>query len=410
MMSNFRGFLRNLPLNTQLMHEFLAEHLFAAGDAIDWSTDEPTLAAALADAIESHPETIVRDDMIAAIEQVAQLADGAGSRQMMSVCGTDPQIAAAFANLESPEERALWLYMKNASKFNEAIVARFFDEGITRESSQRWSLPACPELELDESALQAISAAVSSFYLKHFGYGRHHHSYLVRRHVEGSILLVIDLSDHACNRARWENGTLRRGPLVLARTLVLNYHLPTGRAETVAPGGATAQNVMVDAFVTHGLKIEADAQRIQRQSYRLESLLDGLDVFDRESIGIEKPRMKRISVLETESGLRSTFEVMGRGNRASTEKLLERAYPSDLPLKRKWQIAGVLIELPFYPELGRGGEKKKTLPLKFNRKGQANLHKFTEDERRLIEPLLVEWGLVDSPSPPLPPATGISYS
>lgn len=397
MITNFRGFLRNLPVNTDLMREFLAEHVFDAKDAVDWSADEPTVAAALADAIEAYPDTAVRDDLIAAIEQVAQLADGAGSRQMMSVCGTDPKIAAAFQHLESPEERALWLYVNSAAKFNEAIVARLFDEGLARDSSQRWTLPACPGLQLDEASQHAISSAVSVFYLKRFGYGRHHKPYVVPRHIEGGILLVIDLSDHACNRARWEHGDLRRGPLILARTLVLNYHLATGRTETVAPGGAEAQNVLVDAFTEHGLKKKGSAKRIARQTYRLDTLLDGVDIFDRESIGIEQPRLKSIAVLEMESGLRSTFEVMGRGNRASVEKLLEAAYPADKPLKRQWQIVGALIELPFYPEEGRGGEKKKTLPLRFNRKGQANLHKFTEAERRLIEPLLVEWGLVDAP-------------
>lgn len=397
MITNFRGFLRNLPVNTDLMREFLAEHVFDPEDAVDWSADEPAVASALADAIETHPDSAVRDDLIAAIEQVAQLADGAGSRQMMSVCGTDPKIAVAFQNLESPEERALWLYVNSPAKFNEAIVARLFDDGLARDSSQRWTLPACPSLQLDEASQNAISAAVSAFYLKRFGYGRHHKPYVVPRYIEGGILLAIDLSDHACNRARWEHGDLRRGPLILSRTLLLNYHLSTGRAETVAPGGAAAQNILVDAFTEHGLKKKGSAKRITRQTYRLDALLDGVDIFDRESIGIEQPRLKSVAVFEMESGLRSTFEVMGRGNRSSVEKLLEAAYPSDKPLKRKWQIVGALIELPFYPEEGRGGEQKKTLPLRFNRKGQANLHKFTEQERRLIEPLLVEWGLVDAP-------------
>jgi len=396
-MVNFRGFLRNLPLNTELMRDFLAEHLFDTEDVLDWSMDEPALAESLADAIETHPDPAVRNDLIAAIEQVAQLADGAGSRQMMGVCSACPETADAFQNLESPEERALWLYVNIPGKFNEAIVARLFDEGLARDSSQRWTLPACPDLKLDQDSLNAISATVSTFYLKRFGYGRHHKPYVVSRHVEGSILLVIDFSDHACNRARWEHGTLRRSPLILSRTSVLNFHLATGRTETVAPGGAEAQKVLVEAFTEHGLKKKGGASQINRQVYRLDSLLDGVDIFDRETIGIEQPRLKRIAVLDRVSGLRSTFEVMGRGNRASVEKLLRTAYPSDKPLKRQWQIVGALIELPFYPEVGRGGEDKKTLPLRFNRKGQANLHKFSEAERYLIEPLLVEWGLVDAP-------------
>ncbi|QKE41984.1 MAG: hypothetical protein HO274_12255 [Ferrovum myxofaciens] len=395
-MVNFRGFLRNLPLNTDLMRDFLAEHVFDARDTVDWSADEPALAAVLADAIEAHPDTAVRDDLIAAIEQVAQLADDAGSRQMMGVCSADPEIANAFQNLESPEERALWLYVNIPGKFNEAIVARLFDEGLARDSSQRWTLPACPDLKLDQDSLNAISATVSTFYLKRFGYGRHHKPYVVPRHIEGSILLVIDFSDHACNRARWEHGTLRRGPLILSRTSVLNFHLATGRTETVAPGGAEAQKVLVEAFTEHGLKKKGGALQINRQVYHLDSLLDGVDIFDRETIGIEQPRLKSIAVLDMGSGLRSTFEVMGRGNRASAEKLLKTAYPADKPLKRQWQIVGALIELPFYPEVGRRGANKKTLPLRFNRKGQANLHKFSEAERHLIEPLLVEWGLVDA--------------
>jgi hypothetical protein len=88
---------------------------------------------------------------------------------------------------------------------------------------------------------------------------------------------------------------------------------------------------------------------------------------------------------------------MGRGNRASVDQLLAAAYPSDQPLKRKWQIVGAQIELPFYPEEGHGGTTEKTLRLRFNRKGQANLHKFTQEERNLIEPMLLEWGLVSAP-------------
>jgi len=400
MSTNFRGFLLNLPVNTDLMREFLVEHVFDPKDAaVDWSADEPTLAAALADAIEANPDTAVRDDLIAAIEQVAQLSDGPGMRQMLTVCGSDPKIAAAFENLESPEERALWLYVHSAGKFNEAVIARLFDDGLTRDSSQRWMLPVCPGLQLDEATQNTIAAAVASFYLKRFYYGRNYKPYVVARHIEGAVLFVIDLSDHACNRAVWVNGSLRRGPLILSRTLVLNYHLATGRTETVAPGGEEAQKALVDAFTEHGLKMKVAAKQIVRQTYRLNSLLDGVDIFDRESIGVAQPRLKFIAFQELETGLRSSFEVMGRGNRASVEKLLEAAYPSDQPMARKWLIVGAQIELPFYPDEGASG---KTLRLRFNRKGQANLHKFTEEERTLIEPLLVEWGLVDAPKVKLP--------
>jgi len=394
MSTNFRGFLRNLPVNTDLMREFLAEHLLDAKDSVDWSAEEPALAAALADAIEAHTDAAVRDDVIAAIEQVAQLADAAGTRQMLTVCSTEPAIVAAFEALESPEERALWLYVNSAAKFNEAVFARWFAEGTARDSSQRWALPPRPGLILTEADQNTVAAHVASFYVRRFGYGRNYQPYVVPRHLEGSLLFVIDLSDHACNRAVWVNGNLKRGPLILSRTVVLNYHLATGRSETVAPGGEEAQQMLVDAFTEHGLRKKGTAKKIVRETYRLESLRDGVDVFDREALGIHQPRLKSIAVLEMESGLRSTFEVMGRGNRASADQLLTAAYPSDHPLKRKWSIVGAHIELPFYPESGHGGTQKKTLRLRFNRKGQANLHKFTQEERNLIELLLVEWGLV----------------
>ena len=394
MSTNFRGFLRNLPVNTDLMREFLAEHIFDAHDSVDWSADEITLATALADAIEAHTDTGVRDDLIAALEQVAQLADAAGTRQMLTVCSTEAAIVAAFEALESPEERALWLYVHSPAKFNDAILERWFAEGAAQDSSQRWALPARPDLNLTEADQNTIAAHVSSFYVQRFGYGRNYQSYVVPRHLEGSILFVIDLSDHACNRAVWRNGKLKRGPLILSRTLVLNYHLTTGRGETVAPGGDEAQTVLVDAFTEHGLKQKGAAKKIARETYRLESLRHGVDIFDRESIGIHQPRLKSIAVYQMDSGLRSTFEVMGRGNRASVDQLLKAEYPSDNPLNRSWLIVGAHIELPFYPEEGHGRTRQKTLRLRFNRKGQANLHKFSQEERSLIEPLLVEWGLV----------------
>jgi hypothetical protein len=313
---------------------------------------------------------------------------------MLTVCSTEAAIVAAFEALESPEERALWLYVNSAAKFNAAVIARWFDEGLTRDSSQRWTLPACPGLTLSDADQSAIAARVASFFLQRFGYGRNYQPYVVPRHLEGSLLFVIDLSDHASNRAVWVNGNLKRGPLILSRTLVLNYHLATGRSETVAPGGEEAQKVLVDAFTEHGLKKKGTAKKITRETYRLESLRNGVDIFDRESIGLDQPRLKSIAVLEMESGLRSTFEVMGRGNQASADQLVKAAYPTDDPLNRKWLIVGAHIELPFYPEAGHGSTQQKTLRLSFNRKGQANLHKFSQAERKLIEPLLVEWGLV----------------
>lgn len=397
MLTNFRGFLRHLPLNTDLVREFLADHLFAPATPVDWTVDEGTLATTLADAIESLPDAAVRDDLIASLEQVAQLADGAGSRQMLTVIGDDPTITAAFATLESPEERALWLYVNAPAKFNEAVLARQFDDGIAHSASQRWTLPARPGVKLTPAMQNAIVTAVATFYRKRFGYGHNHQPYIVPRHVEGSLLLVIDLSDLACNRAVWERGKLRRGPLILARTLALNYHPATGRTETIAPGGADAHVTLVNAFTEHALGQKNVARHVARATYRLDVLNDGIDIFDRDALGIDQPRLKSLALLIPGLGLRSTFEVVGRENRASVEALIKAAYPADTPLQQSWPIVGATIELPFYPETGRGGEKKKVLRLRFNRKGQANLHQFSEAERKLIEPLLVEWGLVDAP-------------
>lgn len=397
MTTNFRAFLRNLPLGTNLMGEFFAEHLFDAQTVFEAAADELTQATMLADAIEVHPNTAVRDQLIAAMDQVARLADAPGARQMHTVCASDPEVAAAFAHLESPEERALWLFVNAPTRFNEATVARLCDEGLTRDASQRWMLPARPDLHLDAAAQRAISADVSAFYLRKFGYGRDHQPYVVPRYAEGGFLLAIDLSDYACNQVRWEQGTLRRGPLMLSRALALHYQPATGVSETVAPGGADAHQALIEAFARHALKIGAGSPRIARQSYRLEALVGDLTGFDQASIGVEAPRLKRIALLDADTGLRSTFELVGRGNRASVEKVLDIVYASDNPMKRHWRIVGALIELPFYPEAGRGGERRSVLPVRFNCKGQANLHKFSEAERRMIEPLLVAWGLVESP-------------
>lgn len=290
MLTNFRGFLRHLPLNTELVRGLLAEHLFAAVSPIDWSAEEPALATALADAIESQPDAAVRDALIAGLEQVAQLADDAGSRQMLSVIGDDVAITSAFAALESPEERALWLYVNGLAKFNEAVLARQFDEAIARSSSQRWALPALPGLVVTPEMQSAIASAVATFYRNRFGYGHSQQPYVVPRHVEGSLLLVIDISDLACNRAVWERGQLRRGPLILARTLALNYHPATGRAETIAPGGADAHQALVNAFTEHALGQTQVAKYAARASYRLEALNDGIDIFDRDALGIAQPR------------------------------------------------------------------------------------------------------------------------
>jgi len=398
---SYRSFLRNLPIQSALLREFLEKRAFDPGAEFDWETEEVKVARRLADRIAGYEPARVRDQVIADLGRVAQLADEAGDRQMRTVCGDQPTFTETFALLESPEERALWLHEHHPDKFDEAVEARFFDDRAGAASTTRHDLKVKRSVDRSAEARAALEAAIAAFYRKRHGSGQGCEVEIIDRHLEGTVQVTVYVQDLSNHRAEFDEGRLRRRRSFPAIESAINYHPTTGVADTVAKGGAEFHAHLAAAFAEFLLHTRIDPERIRPRTYKLENLIHGVKLVDPASRGLECVRLKSITVIDFATGLMIPFIGIGRGNRQSVEAQIAKAFPQENPLHRNMLVVAAQISLHFFPVAGE--PRRRTLVLKFGRNGQSNLDKLEEKDRRLVEPLMVEWGLVDAP-PPLTPS------
>lgn len=373
MSTTFHRFLRNLPVSSNLFRSFLTARQFELSPDFDWTQEEPKLVRALADAIAGYPEPAVRDRVIADLGKAAQLADPAGCRQMQTVCGDQPQYTEAFAALESPEERALWLHEHHPEKFDEALEVRFFDDRAVKASSVRHDLKTTQAVDRSPEARANLENAIAAFYRRKHGSGQSCEVEIIDRHLEGSVQITVYVQDLSHHRAEFEAGQLQRRRSFPALESALNYHPATGFADTVVKGGAEFHDHLALAFAEHLLHTRIEPERVRPKTYRLGHLIHGVKVRDPAGLGLECVRLKSITVIDFDTGLKIPFSGIGRANRQSVEAQIAQTFPQENPLFRNMLVVAAQISLHFFPIPGK--RIGRTLILEFGRQGQSNLDK-----------------------------------
>ena len=141
-------------------------------------------------------------------------------------------------------------------------------------------------------------------------------------------------------------------------------------------------------------------ERIPPKTYHLDNLKHGVTLSDPESLGLECVRVKSLILHDPDTDLMMTFRSVGRNNHQSVETQIGKIFPHENPLTRKPVVIAAEIALHFFPETGM--DTGRNLILELDRKGQSNLDRLGEEDRLLVDRLMVEWGLVDASSPESP--------
>lgn len=404
MSMSYRSFLRNIPTPSSLLQAFLARRDFDPGADFDWNAEEPRVARRLADRIAEYEPAAVRDRIIADLGRIALLADPAGSRQMRTVCGDEDGITTSFAQLETPEERALWLHEHREDKFEEALEARFFDEQSIKASTTRHDLKVKQAVDRSPEAREALETAIAAFYRKKHGSGQACEVEIIDRHLEGTVQVTVYVQDLSNHRTEFDAGRLRRRRSFPAIELALNYSPKTGCADTAAKGGQEFHTLLATAFAQHLLHHRVDPERIRPKTYKLGNLIYGVSLRGPGPAGLKYVRLKSLTFWDPDSGLKSEFTTTGRDNAQSVEQQVAVVFSEDNPLTRSFVVIAAQISLHFYPQAGK--RRGRTLNLQFGRQGRSNLDRLEEADRVMIEPLLADWGLVDAPAPETPDPDG----
>ena len=391
MSTSYRSFLRNLPVKSPLVRSFLAARGFEPDETMNWEAEEPQVFKQLAAGIAQYEDGTVRDHVIGDLGHIAQLADAAGTLQIINVSLDRPAIAAGFADLETPEQRALWLHEAHPDKFSEALEVRFFDERAGRSTCHDLKIQG--EVDRSESARQDLASRVAAFYRQKLGAGQACEVEVIDRYQEQSVQVTIYVQDLSNHRIEFDAGQLHRRRSFPAIEVALIYHPTTGYAETVGKGGQAYHQQWVADFAAAMLHQEVSPDRILPQPYKLNNLLYGVAIHDAASLGIECVFLKSLTLLNLSTGLEMTFKVTGRQKRHCVLDQIAQQFPHENPLHRLLLVTQGTITVHFYPLVG--ARRGRVVSLELNCKGKSNLARLEENHRQLFVKLLPEWGVTE---------------
>jgi len=393
-MSNYKQIVRSVPAQT--MRQFLESRQFPSTSTVDWALEEPDLARvviALIDAASAED----RNRLISDMHEAVQLADAIGDRAIRNVCQNDPKAVEHLSGLENPTERALWLFLAHPDKFEDGLEARYFDDRVMRASAKCFDLKHIGEVARGDVVRKALAADISAFFLKREGCGKSVEVEFLDRWLEDSIQVTIYVEDLANNRPEFDdNGTFRRRRSHPAKELALVYFYKTGFAETVVSGGKDYHDKLATLFAKHMLGLTLKPDAVKPETYKLGNLKNGLCVFEQATLGIESLRMKNLTFMPLDGdGGFLTIEAPGKDIHATADDWAAKHLPHDNPLKRPFAIVQAAIGVHFFLEPGK--KRRRSLILKFTKRGMSNLQCFAEADRKMLYGFMVEWGLIAHP-------------
>lgn len=329
------------------------------------------------------------------LRDINELADHRG----MSVLAEEilwraPDLAEQFKAQTSKQDKAMWVYLHLPAAFSEAaLFARADALAAGRHWKRRNSLPKEP-LDVTGQMLEALSAALTSFYGPVQMRGRCCKVVHYRRQGGADYFFAYldDYPDkHIVFDAESDQPTIRSDRYAFENVFV--YNADDGSLEVFAQGGKKVWEPLQCAFCKAVLGRAIDPADPLRPTFVLDHLLTPDAPLPLEAgDGVEEARITRMRVVPR--GCSGYIEVKAdpKGSRNDIYRKLERWVSPALMTSEGARVASASFSLRFAHD---GPGRPPTLSFDVSAPNSSNL-KSKPDEQRLVgERCLKRWGVTD---------------
>lgn len=383
-MSAVAKFLRYTPLPA--LRTYFETSGIDFDGAINWDASEIDIVKPLMTAVEGL-DAPARERVGIDAGRVMEMADEAGQAALFAVLG-DP---GALEQLESIQQRSLWIYLNDPEAFRHAEEARYADHYRLGRSWGAYVGPAGCVLRGERVAefqheLQTYFRSPNTE-VDMFGRARP----TFENGHQDLVQLMIYREGLADSYLEFRDGRLTRSQRRPVYEMAMTYEPATGVIEVVA-AGRDSRDHLARLFTKIMLEQEVEAGRLPLRRYDLSSLLRPRAFPTDPEDGIESVRLVLLRVDPIDKrGVRATIEATRFADediyQAATYLLSEQALLCDcvVPTQAK-------LSITFYPELG--ARRGKVLTVTITMPNGCDLKNRTERERMIGEKYLRHWGLV----------------
>ena len=342
----------------------------------------------------------VRGAVLTEWERVHELTDEVGQNALLGAATDRQALIDAFVDMESVNERSLWVFLDDITAFERAEDNKYVDFGRQSRLWDGFVTIASADVCRDQAAKDGFIAALRDHYTPRDGSGRNIKIEIfdrARRESDGFVELVqvmIYLEGLPISSLEFENGDLSRRLQRPAVEVAFTYAPESGEMDVVAKGGRDERKDLARLFLQHLLETDLDPEQIPLRVYNLDSLRSPRAYPTDPEDGIRNVRVRRLRLRPyAGNGGRIIVETDGRSEE-SIYDLADEWFGSQNPLHNGFRVNQARMSIEFHPVNGRRRGKVVTFDLSYP--NGCSLKDRTEQERRISEKYLAQWGLVEN--------------
>lgn len=389
-MATYADILLHLPADATLRTYLSKQGLLLPAD-FEW-TDDTATSQRLINLITEHPDSAVRDKVIAGLKISAQLDSPKGREIMQQVCSFDAAILVDLIACQSELHRAFWLFVHHFGLFEAVAENEYLESHI--QQAQQHELDTHAKVRRDPVSTNAFSDAIKAFYKSELGCGEACVVNILDR-SQGTQLVSVHAKDLAAMRLEFEGDHLTRRVGSPNIHMVLEYSAVTGVARTIIRGGAKYHDMLAHTFAEHLLGVKVNPKRIKLPMLDLSALRLGFQVPEAMEDGFVSLQVKSLTLMSPGATLKTEFTAMASSDHQCVTDLIAESFPNDNPLAKQWLVSAAKINLEYAPAQGK--QRGKMITVEVTRRGRLNLHKYDDKLRAQLEGYLVQIGVM-SPS------------
>lgn len=398
---NYHQLICQVPARTWQF--YFASRKVSLPDDHDWAMPAAQMVPALIDATDAI-ETDLRSQIYSELRRVHALANLAGMDALRNNASPDCAVHEDFPKLSSDAERALWVMANWPELFTAAEAICGVNQRIGKRGWKRLQVPPADNLFRGTEDIRALELALATAFTPRKSTPRACQIDSLDRHLDGGLQLGILIEDNAQrqlefggdNRTHWRDV---RPPMVMD---VVVYPA-SGIIDFLAPGGAKIQKTVLEHLGKHIFRKVLQPQSIKQPMFFLNRLRDGFDLSDDSQVDLGAHRIEHIRLSQAKV----------RANRAPhCDYIIKPPGEKDVPdalgclkthlldhklMGQGFNIVDAVVTLYFRPVAI--GKASRVLHIELKQSGISNLRSMDEADAKLVEALLLAWGIMQPAQP-----------
>jgi hypothetical protein len=398
---NYRQLIRQVPPRTWQF--YFTSRKIGLPDDHDWAMSASMLVPALIDATDALGDE-QRKHIHSELRRVHALANRPGVDALRNIASPDAALHEDFPKFSSDAERSLWVMANWPELFSAAEAICGVNQRIGKRGWKRLQVPPADNLFRDTEDIRALELALAIAFTPRKSTPRACQIDSLDRHLDGGLQLGILIEDNAQRQLEFggDNRTYWRDVRPPMGMDVVIYP-GSGVIDILAPGGAKIQKAVLDQLGKHIFRKVLQPQSIKQPMFFLNRLRDGFDLFDDTQVDLGAHRIERIRLSQVKVRANRSphcdYVIKPPGEKDAPDVLdCVKSHQVDHSLMgHGFNIVEAVVTLYFLPV--DDGKASRVLHIELKQSGISNLRAMDEADAKLVEALLVAWGVMQ----PLPP-------